>query len=243
MRKTVSAIVLGFLGFLSGNEARAGVSFDQTLVSPTATPTNPGFYNGAGNPSNNFTVDNSNGIEVGLRARFRYGSNVTPIGNVYDLPAGSGANPAQAVWNFDFSIDLCPKCTTITPALTLSGVTTKLTITDTTTGVSNGSSLDVLNPLLDNDGWGPSGKNKSASNATIDWGAQNSENLGFGFLIPFDPNANDVYIFKLDVFSKASGTPLLASVTMEVDVPEPASMGLMMTGLLGLGFLRRRRRL
>src|SRR4051794_29044762 len=89
--------------------ARADV-FDTTLASPDTNAANTGnnqsWYNGTGNPQGGWTVGTGNGIEVGLRAKYR-GVNAVidrPTDDYYVLP-GSGANPALALWNYEFSID------------------------------------------------------------------------------------------------------------------------------------------
>jgi hypothetical protein len=178
MKTIVSVAMLSLAGFLPGLGAHATVVDDATLVSPSANPADPGFYNGLGNSSADFTVDTENGIEIGLAARTRgVAPNVIPIGNVYDFAAGgSGGN---ALWNFNFSVDLRPGAV---GNLTLSQITTQLTVVDALTGATK--TTETLG-IPDNAGWGPAGKNVAIANLTTDWGAQNSENLGFaGFLPP-----------------------------------------------------------
>jgi hypothetical protein len=227
-----------------------GVTYDATLVSPSTTSTDPGYYNGSGNSSSHFTVDTENGIELGLGTVLRHIGPVTPTpttGNVYDVPTGTAGG--TATWNFEFSIDLRPSGV---GALNLSDVTASLSLHD----LGNGStgSFDPLT-LPDNAGWGPAGENTATgANLATDWGAQNSENLSFAgiaFVLNdalFDPNANDTYDFTLTLSNEAGQQ--LGSVSEEVvagtgaPVPEPptwAILGIGIVMLAGFGSYRHNR--
>ena len=91
---TAFALALG-MGFAGGAAAANPQANDQTL-------TGAGFFNGSGNPSNNFAIDTeslgSGSIELGLRARYRGGPNVTPTGSLYEFPTGTGSG-GRALWN------------------------------------------------------------------------------------------------------------------------------------------------
>jgi hypothetical protein len=81
---------------------------------------------------------------------------------------------------------------------------------------------------------------------------QDSQNLLFGFLasnaIPgitpppgsFDPNAGGEYTFALRYIDDAGAN--LAQASINVDVPEPATLAFVGLGLVGLGILRRKRK-
>jgi hypothetical protein len=63
------------------------------------------FVTGSGNTNQHFAVDNENGVEVGLKAKLRFQSDVTPTGNIYNVPTGYQTSPTTyANWNFDFSV-------------------------------------------------------------------------------------------------------------------------------------------
>jgi hypothetical protein len=154
---TIGAIATSIL--LAGN-ARADL-FDTTLASPNTNPAtgspntgsgngaNPSWYNGAGNPQGGWTVDNSNGIEVALRAKYRNVDGVIDTStDDYSVTAGAcltapcttnGPHPTYALWNYEFSIDLQPNGV---GSLTLADITATLTVTDVTTGATG-----TINPL------------------------------------------------------------------------------------------------
>ena len=244
MVKISSVGALAIAAMLCGGTARAVLTYDATLVSPSTNPADPGYYAGSGNTSTHFTVDTASGVEIGIKAKYRIsGPEVTPVSNnVYQFPTGFYLATTRALWNFDFSVDLSPNG--VSSGRTLSQISTTLTIADAVTGNTNTFTgpTDLL-LLTDNTGWsGSSSHTVTAGTRPTDTGAQNSENLGFaGFLPGFDANRNDRYTFTYSVFDNSNPNVALASVTMQVDVPEPASLGLMLTGMFGLSLIRRRR--
>jgi len=236
--------------------ARADV-FDTTLASPnanaatgnpntgTGSGNNPSWYNGSGNPQGGWTVGTDNGIEVGLRAKYRgVDAVIHSTTDDYDVLPGSGA---LALWNYEFSIDLQPNGR---GSLTLADIAanTILTVTDLDTGDT--ATIKPLTYWNDSTGFGSggaagvtsTGKDKPAT--ATDWGIQNSENLGFGdspLAGLFNPNAAHTYEFDLAV-KDVTGTTL-ASTDMEVHVtPEPTSIILFGTMLLAVFVVTRRRR-
>jgi hypothetical protein len=252
---TIGAVAAGFM--LTGN-ARADVfTYDTTLASPNTNPsntTNLSWYNGSGNQGvqGGWTVDNANGIEVGLRAKYRQANGVidTPNDDYVVLPGLQDSG--HALWNYEFSIDLQPNGV---GSLTIADISnnTTLTVTDLTTGVTNTVNLFTL--AGDDSGFGTTNGTTSAdrideSAATLaqfraGWGAQNSENPEFGNwplagLQAFNPNAADTYEFELKVVD--NGNNVLATDDIEVQVtPEPSAFILLATVAVGV-FLSVRRR-
>src|SRR4051812_6020529 len=103
MLAALAAVLVG------GAVAHATTPDDASLVAP-------GFYNGSGNPNGGFTISNDNGIEVGLRAKYRNNANVihSATDTYYVVPGSqtnatsgiagpTGVAPTRAAWNYDFS--------------------------------------------------------------------------------------------------------------------------------------------
>jgi hypothetical protein len=260
--RTAVATAAIAVGMMFSGSARADVfTYDTTLASPDTnaatnavnSPTNnASWYDGTGNPQGGWTVDNSNGIEVGLRAKYRGVNAVidTP-NNVYEVAGGVQSGTSNALWNYEFSIDLQPNGVGSFTIADIANFTT-LTVDDLTTGVSHTILLSAL--AGDDSGFGTTNGNtgpdriSEASNPAAfaaGWGAQNSENPAFGNwplagLQAFDPNAPDTYLIELKV--KTSADRVLATDSIEVVVtPEPSAVILLATMVLGAFVLARRR--
>jgi hypothetical protein len=259
---------------LAGN-ARADV-FDTTLASPNTNAANntnnPSWYNGSGNPQGGWTVntDATSGVEVGLRAKYRNVNAVidTPNDDYVVVPGGcvivscyggppKSPNPAAALWNYEFSIDLRPNgANTANPVLTLADIDALTTLVVTAKDANNNIvATGSVNPLThwgDDTGFGSgaggagglTSTGKHIPETTGDWGVQNSQNLGFGdspLAGNFNPNNAYTYEFVLTVV-KDDGT-VLGSTDMEVVVtPEPTGILLLGTAALGIVLVMRRRK-
>lgn len=218
-----------------------------SLTSPDGGTT-PGYYNGSGNSSDNFTIATSGPIEVGLKAKIRGGADIDGSSGIYIAPVGGGSNPAYAQWNVDFSVNY--QLPGMLGTRTFSNTTSIFGVTNMLTGLSNAVNIPQYWP--DSPGFGPRGKETPAMGD--DWGAQNSQNMGFGdFPKPgppaeaFNPNASFWYKYTLSVYDTNSQA-LLDTVSINVmsadvaaSVPEPMTFVLMGAGLIGIAALRRRK--
>lgn len=234
---------------LSAGAASADtITFDTSLASP-------GVYYGSGNSNSGFTVDQSGPVELGLEAITRYIGPVTPTGSVYDVPTGTttvaGKNGAD--WGFVFSINL--HAVNGFPYTNLSQVTPTLTMTDVGKGTTGSFNLEAI---PDNAMYGPFGGCggsglPSCFGPASYYALQNSEALSFTSIAAalgdpgYNVNANDTYDFKLNV---DQGNTVLASDSISVvagsgatPVPEPLTISLFGTGLIGLFILRRKKKL
>jgi hypothetical protein len=219
--------------------AQAATLYDTSLADP------PGYYNGAGNPNEGFTVNTINGIELALGVQYRKIGPVHPTStNVYNVDTGFYTTPADfcsgfcARWNFQFSINLAAT------GLTLDDINANLTIVN----AANAETIN-FNPLLiaDNAGW--DGTNTHPNATATDIGAQNSENLSFfSILNPafnWDPEADGTYYITLSIFNEAGAELGSVSETIVAGAgaaPIPAALPLFAGGLGLIGLLARRRK-
>jgi hypothetical protein len=199
---------LALTSFVSS--ASAIVTLDQNLTS--------GWTQGTGTSNGHFAVDTeANGVELGLRASIRGpgGGPITPTGNLYFAPVGSGS-PGMALWNFEFSVN---------PG-SLVGTHSLLTI-------SGPGGSWAFDPTLIPD-------NSPIGGPFF----QNSENLGFGWLggpINFNPNASGIYTFDLQLLGAQN--QLLGDVSIQVNaVPEPSTWAMLILGFAGIGFMAYQRK-
>ena len=235
-----SAFTIGALAIvvMLAGSARADV-FNTTLATP------PGTYFGTGNSAGGWTVNTTSSVEVGLRAKYRFGAEIDTPTDVYDVLAGpciiapcnqSGNKPALALWNFDYSINLAGT------GLTLPDVAqyTILTI-EVWDGLTQIGTTQTIKPLVDiTDNWVIGGDPNHVGRLAGNNVAQNSENPGW-FIPGFDPNAGYLYEIALDV--RNSSNVSLASTEIDVQVsPEPSAVILLGTALLGAFVMARRRR-
>lgn len=234
--------------------AAAALEFDQNVTSNV-------IY-GTGNTNGSWTVDRGFSVELGLRAHVRHDlANDLPANvfnssgdGTYTHAAGSpAADPTHARWNFDFSINSNHD----NLGTNLGALTYLLQIdVDPSQGTNfGGSSFDPLHVLFADHSFGNNSTAESAGAEAADAAgyanllannnlAQNSWNMAF-FPYLFDSSADATYTFVLSAFRSST---LLAQSTIDVvvgaggtAVPVPATLALLLPGLLALGWQTRRK--
>ncbi len=254
-----------FLATLALSTAFVGSSsaleYDQTITA----------IFGSGNPDTGWTTGTgTGGIELGLRAKNRDDGTTPNVNGIYSFPTGvSASNPARALWNFEFSIDVGAQMFTMYDFYL--GI-------DMDSGVGVDYVNSLINPLafLGDNSYGKfntangQGDETSFANAQIEGYtiAQNSLNIAF---LGLDPNAPGIYDYRLFAVSKLSpddvnnsplpddgGNPFINSLPSDTQsapiadvnirvvvgttsVPDAGSTWAFLSlGLVGLAGLRRR---
>lgn len=238
--------------------AQATLLYDQNI--------NPDVIFGSGNANGAFTTNSQNSIELGLRAKLRFGSN-NLADNIFNSngdgtysfdniapPLGYGFapnSPSTAIWNFEWSIN----SNVDGSGVNLNGLSYLIQIDYDPSLSTQFLSFDPINTLFADHGIGDNTTgNGGGSKATDEASyaalignnnvAQNSWNMEFfdGGAFSFLNTDDGVYDFVLSAFN-ANGA-LLASTSIQVisgdgatQVPVPATLLLLLPGIL---LLRRR---
>ena len=222
----------------------------------------PGVIFGSGNANGDFTINQQNGIEVGLRAKQRY-----PAANVFnydgvdtytfkagraaDTPSGAGQNASRPLWNFEWSINSDFDGTS-GKNLNDNFYTMIVNFTPTGGTTMGAFALDPINvPYADH----ALGTNLTTSTTKIiandesEYGtfidqnnvAQNSWSMHW-FDPYFDPMATGVYNIRL-LASGPGGIFADTNINIAITaVPLPAALPLYAAGMAVLGFFGWRRK-
>jgi len=218
---------------------------------------------GSGNVNGGFTVDQSNGVEIGLRGKLRYDLAGNPQ-NIFNSngdgtytfdPADSVAPATRSAFNFEWSINSDFDGTS---GFALNDLTYLLSIDyDPTIAIGSTVDFDPINiPFADHafgnnttgNGAGTQAVSLAGYTALISGSnlVQNSWNLGFFEPAGFDPQTEGFYTISLSAFDngrQVSGTSIgIQFGDVPSPVPLPASLPLLLGAIGGFGLLRRRKK-
>jgi hypothetical protein len=241
---------------LSGS-ASAVLTFDQNV--------NPDVIFGSGNANGGFTVDQANGIELGLRGKLRHNAAGLPENTFNSNGDGTysfeaGVAPTQtaptAVWSFEWSINSSFDGAGgfLNDYTYILGIDTDPTANaaffafDPINDFNAGTGMVSWDHAIGTNATGNGGGAKIANNVANEGDynalvsannvAQNSWKPHW-FIPGFDPTVDGIYDFSLTAFDANGGQA--ASTAMQIIVgngatvvPEPATIALLITGLLGL---------
>lgn len=203
-------------GLTGNNYSTYHGSLDASSTRDGAGPSIEPYW-GSGNTTNNYDVfvNHAKNIELGLKVHVRGGADIAPATDgTYDVPAGSDpSNANRAAWNFDYSINTGVE----NGHKTLDAFDFRITITsgEGEVGVFNLQHLGAGNtPFLNSVGAGFA--DEDGTNPQI---AQNSVNLGFGFMQAiFGSNYNAAGQHYTVILEAFEGHKLIGVVEQHIDV-------------------------
>lgn len=246
--KQLAAGIVAGAAFLGAASAAQALSFDQNVT--------PDVIFGSGNANGGFTVDQNNGVEIGIRAKLRFDNNNQPQ-NVFNSngdgtytfgagqPDGGGfgfasGSSGTAVWNFEWSINTNFDGSS---GLNLSDLFYALSLDGDPSAGVDFLTFDLINgqPFFDhaigNNGTGNGGGTKGDAanydglieNNNV---AQNSWNYEFfndpgTALENFNSNVPGDYRIRLQAFDRNGQELARSEITVINAIPVPAAAPLM----------------
>ena len=247
---------------LCATATHGDLTFDQDIT--------PDVIFGSGNANGAWTVDQANGVELGLRAKLRFDENNQPQ-NIFNsngdgtytfnpgaAPGGFGFDPnspTTPVWNFEWSVNVDYENS---GGSFLSDYTYEIGIDfDPGVGVTNFLVFDMITPAppevpfwdhaIGNNSTGNGGGTSAGDAGTyqtlIDNNnvAQNSWNYEFFNDAPFDSfDPNDLGEYTIYITAFDETRGVVAHTEINIIIPTPGALA--MLGVAGLIGGRRRRR-
>lgn len=235
----------------------AGAIFAAVLavgnMASAATVTNDIIF-GTGNSNRGFTVQTEGSLELGLRAKLRYGpsgpNDALGVGIIQNSAGDylfdsniSTATATQAMWSFDWTINSNVDGTggNIDTYTYVLGIDLDPAAA---TNMFSGNPIGLFSDAAfgnNSTGNGAGTVGFAPSLATTNNIAQNSSNYGFALPYTFFALGDGLYTIKLSAYD---GLSLVSSVSIDVivsSVPLPAGLPLLIVALGGLGLIRRRK--
>ncbi|MCP4718508.1 MAG: PEP-CTERM sorting domain-containing protein [Desulfobacteraceae bacterium] len=261
-KRLLVGMLTGLLIFCMGGFAQA-TSFDQNVT--------PGIIFGDGNLNGGFTVDQANGVELGLRGKVRHNSAGSPENTfnsngdgTYSFDAGVavGQSHPTATWSFEWSINTDYSAPS-TPITTLGSLRYELGLDFDPTVGSNFFVFDPINDINPDNSlvfWDHSLGTNMTTDADDFVAASDSEYATFlgtqnvaqnswkphWFIPGFDPTIDASYDIYLAAFDSNGDQMARTEIQIIVGdgaatVPEPTTMLLFGFGLLGLAGVSRKK--